>query len=145
MTKALIDLAVDEICAPRIEAYAHNPKFYEAIGWRRLSKLRKWGGALDAELLGTIHHGGRGQVVKERAVLGEGLSAHYAATHADYSLAKKCIVVAADGDKNPSGANVPFVGLPCLGVLKPAVDHHVTTEADAVSADVVAERLRIVF
>ena len=39
MTKALIDFAVDEICAPRLEAYAHNPKFYEAIGWGRLSKL----------------------------------------------------------------------------------------------------------
>jgi predicted GNAT family acetyltransferase len=39
MTKALIDLAVDEICAPRLEAYAHNPRFYEAIGWSRLSKL----------------------------------------------------------------------------------------------------------
>jgi ribosomal protein S18 acetylase RimI-like enzyme len=36
MTKALIDFAVDEICAPRLEVYAHNPKFYEAIGWTRL-------------------------------------------------------------------------------------------------------------
>lgn len=35
MTMALIAYASDELMAPRLEALAHNPGFYEGMGWSR--------------------------------------------------------------------------------------------------------------
>lgn len=36
MTLDLIEHAVDELFFLRLEALAHNPKFYEALGWKRI-------------------------------------------------------------------------------------------------------------
>lgn len=36
MTKALIEKAVDELFFLRLEALAHNPAFYEGMGWQRV-------------------------------------------------------------------------------------------------------------
>lgn len=38
MTLELIKRAVDELFFLRLEALAHNPKFYEAMGWQRVGK-----------------------------------------------------------------------------------------------------------
>jgi RimJ/RimL family protein N-acetyltransferase len=35
MTAELIKCAIDELLLPRLEALAHNPAFYEAMGWKR--------------------------------------------------------------------------------------------------------------
>lgn len=36
MTEALIKYAIDEMFFLRLEALAHNPAFYEGMGWKRI-------------------------------------------------------------------------------------------------------------
>lgn len=38
MTKQLIKMATDELLFFRMEALAHNPAFYESLGWERIGR-----------------------------------------------------------------------------------------------------------
>ena len=39
LTLDLIEYATEVLCLPRLEAFAHNPAFYEAMKWKRIGEL----------------------------------------------------------------------------------------------------------
>jgi hypothetical protein len=84
------------------------------------------------------------EIIEQYALAGGALLERHAFTMLVQGLRAEQREIAADRHEDAVFSKVPAVGLASLGIPKAGVDHHVAAVADAMSADMVAERLAVI-